>query len=255
MILKIGSKGEEVKSLQRLLGLKDDGEFGPKTEEAVKEYQKKHNLTPDGIVGQQTWNLLQESSDNLCITNKFINKHITHSPNRPIKYLVIHYTAGCNSRSGAAMNARNVFLNCSASADFCVDDNTIIQVNPDLKNYYCWAVGDGKGKYGISNKNCISIEICSNIKKGTSVNTPNHDGWYFTDKSLNNAIKLSKYLIKKYNISPENIVRHYDASRKLCPGIIGWNDGELYNPITGKKIPNSKNNSNEWGEFKNKIIS
>ena len=39
MILKNGSTGEKVKELQRFLGLKDDGIFGPATETAVKSWQ------------------------------------------------------------------------------------------------------------------------------------------------------------------------------------------------------------------------
>ena len=55
MLLKKGSKGEEVKKLQSKLGLNADGDFGLKTEDAVKAYQLKNGLTPDGIVGPNTW--------------------------------------------------------------------------------------------------------------------------------------------------------------------------------------------------------
>jgi putative chitinase len=55
MLLKVGSKGEDVKKLQQKLGLGADGIFGKGTEEAIKSYQTKNGLTPDGIVGEQTW--------------------------------------------------------------------------------------------------------------------------------------------------------------------------------------------------------
>jgi len=55
MLLKNGSKGEEVKQLQTLLGLGADGSFGPMTEAKVKEWQAKNGLTADGIVGDGTW--------------------------------------------------------------------------------------------------------------------------------------------------------------------------------------------------------
>ena len=55
MLLKNGSKGEEVKQLQTLLGLSADGSFGPMTETKVKEWQAKNGLTADGIVGDGTW--------------------------------------------------------------------------------------------------------------------------------------------------------------------------------------------------------
>jgi len=51
MILKNGSKGEEVKALQTKLGLVADGNFGPVTEKVIKEWQIKNGLTADGIIG------------------------------------------------------------------------------------------------------------------------------------------------------------------------------------------------------------
>jgi putative chitinase len=58
MILKIGSKGEDVKKLQSKLGLGADGVFGPGTEAAVKKWQSLNGLTADGIVGEGTWGKL-----------------------------------------------------------------------------------------------------------------------------------------------------------------------------------------------------
>jgi putative chitinase len=55
MLLKSGSKGEDVKKLQEKLGLNADGDFGLKTETAVKSFQTKNGLTPDGVVGPKTW--------------------------------------------------------------------------------------------------------------------------------------------------------------------------------------------------------
>ena len=55
MLLKNGSKGEEVKQLQTPLGLGADGSFGPMTEAKVKEWQAANGLTADGIVGPGTW--------------------------------------------------------------------------------------------------------------------------------------------------------------------------------------------------------
>lgn len=66
-VLQKGSNGEQVKALQRMLhamgyslGTKNpyDGDFGSKTDTAVRAYQKAHNLYVDGIVGAKTWNKL-----------------------------------------------------------------------------------------------------------------------------------------------------------------------------------------------------
>ena len=55
MLLKNGSKGEGVKKLQQKLGVEPTGNFGPKTEAAVKAWQKANGLKDDGIVGDGTW--------------------------------------------------------------------------------------------------------------------------------------------------------------------------------------------------------
>lgn len=63
--LRKGSVGADVKELQTLLNVSGakltvDGDFGTKTEEAVKTFQQKNNLTVDGIVGKQTYAALDK---------------------------------------------------------------------------------------------------------------------------------------------------------------------------------------------------
>ncbi|WP_432705386.1 peptidoglycan-binding protein [Actinorhabdospora filicis] len=53
-VLRRGSRGPEVAELQRRLGVRADGEFGPGTEKAVKAFQSAHGLKPDGIAGKDT---------------------------------------------------------------------------------------------------------------------------------------------------------------------------------------------------------
>ena len=62
MLLKRGDNNENVKLLQIKLGLEPIGNFGPKTEDAVKAYQSKNGLSPDGVVGDTTWNKIMEVS-------------------------------------------------------------------------------------------------------------------------------------------------------------------------------------------------
>lgn len=268
--LKLSSCGSEVKTLQRLLGITADGIFGKQTETAVREFQRKNGLIADGIVGPKTWLLILPAgeptgtvanqtgagvSKDINIIDAHINTHITYAPGRAVKYIAIHYTAGSTSKTGTARQTRNVFLQRKASADFVVDDGEIVRINPDLNNYFCSAVGDkkngysGGGKlYGVAtNRNTISIEICSNLTKGMSAAVPNHKGWYFTPSALQNAQRLVKWLMAKYNIPKTNVVRHYDVSGKLCPGVVGWNDAPLY--TTDGKATRERNSSVAWNDF------
>lgn len=59
-VLKRGSRGEAVIIIQRLLNLTADGDFGPGTERAVKQWQSEHGLYPDGIIGPKTLESLLE---------------------------------------------------------------------------------------------------------------------------------------------------------------------------------------------------
>jgi putative chitinase len=61
MLLKIGSKGEDVKKLQSKLGLGADGIFGAGTAAAVKKWQSENGLVADGIVGDGTWSKMFSS--------------------------------------------------------------------------------------------------------------------------------------------------------------------------------------------------
>ncbi len=54
-VLRVGSRGEDVVTLQKLLQVTPDGAFGPKTEQAVRAAQQARGLFVDGVVGPKTW--------------------------------------------------------------------------------------------------------------------------------------------------------------------------------------------------------
>ena len=167
---------------------------------------------------------------------------LTYLPKRTIKYIALHYTAGTTSKAGTALGTAKWFANGAnpknpASSDFIVDDRDIVQYNKDIENYYAWCVGGtkytnpttslGASLYGIAtNKNTISIEICSNKKNTKSLNANDTD-WYFTDAELDNTRELVKYLMKKYNIPIERVIMHHTVTGKLCPAIWTHNETEL----------------------------
>ena len=59
-MVKMGSAGAPVRAIQHALGLHIDGSFGAKTREAVVTWQRENRLIADGVVGAQTWALLEK---------------------------------------------------------------------------------------------------------------------------------------------------------------------------------------------------
>lgn len=78
---KRGSKGEAVKQIQKALHLYIDGFYGILTEEAVKEFQALHGLTPDGIVGPAT--LAKLIPFRLKKSKRYITELIVHCSATP----------------------------------------------------------------------------------------------------------------------------------------------------------------------------
>lgn len=155
----------------------------------------------------------------LPITRK-ISAYNFYNGNSP-KYITIHTTGTSKGTDTASANATYFGGgDRGASAHYFVDDNSIYQVVEDYNG--SWAVGDGGGKYGITNKNSIAIEMCET----------NYD---VTEKTIQNTLELVKHLQEKHGISNDNVVRHYDASRKTCPR------------------PFSSNNWARWYEFKSRL--
>lgn len=177
MILKIGSKGENVKLLQRFLKLKDDGDFGPKTEIAVKKWQKTNKLVADGIVGPITWSLMGLASTDLSESIEFTNELIINKsylkPSEyvegPIKpeYVFIHHTAGWHNpynvisawdRDNRGRIATEFVLGGqSVLGNDNKYDGEIVQAFPEGN----WASHLGATGSSHMHKNSVGIEVCN----------------------------------------------------------------------------------------------
>ena len=177
MILKLGSKGENVKLLQRFLKLKDDGDFGPKTVAAVKKWQKANGLTDDGIVGPKTWDLMGLASTDLSETVEFTNDLIINKSylkeseyvKGPIKpeYIFLHHTAGWHNPYNviSAWNRDNrgriatefVLGGQSVLGNDNKYDGEIVQAFPEGN----WASHLGATGSSHMHKNSVGIEVCN----------------------------------------------------------------------------------------------
>lgn len=156
-----------------------------------------------------------------------INKHIT-SVNRNVmsnkvnKYIVIHYVGAVSTAYNNVCYFKDEYR--GASAHYFVDDKSIWQCV--LEKDSAWHCGT-KGKYynNARNNNSIGIEMCCYKNNGKLD---------ISNATINNTIELVKDIMKRYNIPVENVVRHYDVTRKVCPA-----------PFV--------NNDSRWVDFKNRL--
>lgn len=128
--------------------------------------------------------------------------HCYIGQNRP-NYVVIHETDNWNKRADAKAHATAMKNgNLAGTAHYYVDSQNTYQTLEHQDG--AWAVGDGNGKYGISNFNSINIEICVNPETNYYV-------------AVDRASQLAAMLLNQYGWDTTHLKRHYDASRKHCP--------------------------------------
>lgn len=157
-------------------------------------------------------------------------KDISYSGTRDIskiKYIVLHYTG--NEKDTAKNNANYFSINGSntrkAGAMFFVDETSIYQTLNDTQIGN--SVGGGTQSshhpyYKIcTNANSISIEMC------TSGN------YEVSEQTEANALELTKYLMKKYNIDVNHVIRHYDVNGKSCPSV-SFRNGDRWSKFISK---------------------
>ena len=107
MLLKEGSKGQEVRELQQALGVAVTGIFDAVTKEAVIAYQQEHGLMVDGLVGDQTLRAIRAEHattdnsekvyspyENLIVNKYFLPKSEYIAGPTQKEYLFLHHTAG-----------------------------------------------------------------------------------------------------------------------------------------------------------------
>ena len=191
MLIKIGSKGELVKDIQEVIGVKADGDFGPGTEAAVKKWQAAHGLTADGIVGPGTLSkmgLLDTDVSRIIIEAKKSgvytkNKYVTKNGLEVIEYFMpadeylagpikaewvfLHHTAGWHNPFNTikAWDADKigriatefVLGGPSCKGDDNQYDGVLVQAFP--KGAYGYHLGkNGSEKM---HKNSVGIEVCN----------------------------------------------------------------------------------------------
>ena len=123
------------------------------------------------------------------------------SKTQKIRNIVIHYTA--NPGTSAKQN-RNYFEGLKASKKTRASSHFIVGIDGEIIQ----CVPTAEVAYASNNRNSdtVSIETC-HLKK---------DGAY-TEDTYNSLVHLTAWLCEKFNLTEEDIIRHYDITGKICP--------------------------------------
>lgn len=177
----------------------------------IQENPKGQGWAAGRNYGQKIINILnyilsiktEKESDTMITITKMISKKNCYIGQNKPAYVVIHETDNWSKGADAKAHATAMQNgNLAGTVHYYVDSKSIYQTLDHSDG--AWAVGDGKGKYGITNRNSINIEICVN---------PETD--YY--KAVDYAERLAAKLLKQYGWGTDRLKRHYDASRKNCP--------------------------------------
>lgn len=151
-----------------------------------------------------------------------------------IKYIVIHYVGAlggaqenCSYYGGGNRGASaHYFVGFAGEIWQCVEDRNI-----------AWHCGASSYKHPeCRNANSIGIEMCVRKKNAASLGATDKD-WYFEETTVQSAIELTRYLMKKYNIPADHVIRHYDVTGKICPNPYVYNTDTYTWDAFKKAIP------------------
>ena len=178
MLLRVGSRGKEVKELQEFLKIGADGIFGKGTDRALKVWQSANGLSVDGIVGPETWDAMgfatTDNTESVYTTENglIINKHFLprgEYKKGPIKpeWLFIHHTAGWQNPyncidswgrdSRGAVATEFVLGGQSVKGNDTKYDGEMVQAFPE--GSYGWHLGkNGSQKMHV---NSVAVEVCN----------------------------------------------------------------------------------------------
>lgn len=177
-VYKRGSIGEQVKQIQKALGIKVDGIFGKGTEDAVKKFQGENYLTADGKVGPKTMKILMEKMDtdlsviikpkeSLDIKDYYLPKREYINGKYNNDYIVLHHTAGYDNPKAvvdcwAKDSLGRVATEFVIGGQRCTDgrsiyDGQIVRTYPEGNQGY--HIGTSGSSY--MNIHSVGIEICN----------------------------------------------------------------------------------------------
>jgi hypothetical protein len=149
MVLKKGDNNDTVKKIQAVLGVEQIGNFGPKTEAAVIEFQKKHGLTADGVVGPATLAKMGITVD---------SKPVVSKPAVATKYTAAQVKTAVASKGHKWFEGKDLMLNIVGVRNSSTgqkvtnlfDDHLTLTYTVDgVEHFHSWSATTDPGTKGV----------------------------------------------------------------------------------------------------------
>ena len=115
--------------------------------------------------------------------------------------IVVHYTA--NPGTTAEQN-RSYFESLAETGETYASSHFVVGIDGEIVQ--CIPCNEVAYASNIRNFDTVSIECCHPDETGK-----------FTDATYKSLVKLTAWLCEKYDLTEDDVIRHYDVTGKICP--------------------------------------
>lgn len=150
------------------------------------------------VTGEEVDALRPEIDVQLLTVNKYSRPG---TETERIRGIVIHYTANPGS---TAMQNRNYFEGLKDSGETMASSHFIVGLEGEIVQCIpTWEVAYASNE---RNSDTVSVETCHWSEDGS-----------YTDETYESLVELTAWLCKKFDLTEDDVIRHYDVTGKNCP--------------------------------------
>lgn len=176
------------------------GGFIHNSDTVVSDTEQSETDSSDSSGGSEQWQ--KEGAPyidvELLTPNEYSRPQI---PIESVQYIAVHYTA---NPGATAIANRNYFENLANTHDTKVSSHFVVGLEGEVVQ--CIPTSEMSYATNSRNVDTLSIECCHPDETGK-----------FNDATYDSVVKLTAWLCKRFDLTSENVIRHYDVTGKDCP--------------------------------------
>lgn len=176
------------------------GGFIHNSDTVVSDTEQSETDSSDSSGGPEQWQ--KEGAPyidvELLTPNEYSRPQI---PIESVQYIAVHYTA---NPGATAIANRNYFENLANTHDTKVSSHFVVGLEGEVVQ--CIPTSEMSYATNSRNVDTLSIECCHPDETGK-----------FNDATYDSVVKLTAWLCTRFDLTSENVIRHYDVTGKDCP--------------------------------------